>query len=268
MMLNVLTNIMLDVVSHLKWSDAKECIQQNRGLIERDAVEFLHGAGLIKDGQTIDTLLGRWASYIEGHFDKTAPDAFYRSWTGEIGAANIAENIKDQFSRPYILSCLLKLPGGTAQVLDYGCGTAAISMLWQRCAAPKATLYLADVDNLSREFTTYEQKQHGNVEIKLVSLALDEIPPASLDAVLCIHVLEHVANPMAILRRLDTKIKRDGVVLIEAPWGGHPEHLQEAIVDWNTNKGNNFLKKYYQRIGTLNPKIRLSGGLSGMYRKK
>jgi len=228
-----------------------------------DAREFLTGQNLISSGQTMPSLAEEWSHHVQNLFNSDESEQFYLKWKGSIGASNIAANIADQFRRPYLLHSMIGLLEGTKTLLDFGCGTGAVVLSWQKNFSSSTEVFLADVDNLSRDFTRFYAVKHPKLPIRFVDLDLNSIPDGSIDAILCIHVLEHLRNPSEIFKLLDKKIKNGGLVFLEAPWGGHPEHLAEAPIDWEKNGGKELLKKQYRHIKTMNPFL----SFSGIYRK-
>lgn len=266
----MLKNIAKKIITHYlkhKWSDGTEWINQIQPIFFDDAREFLSKQGFLRKDQSIEDLAQMWSSYVANLFNASSPDEFYPAWIGDVGASNIAANIFDQFSRPYVASGLIRTFGQhyfTGTLLDYGCGTAAISLSWQRDFANHSRLLLSDVENLSREFSRYYIKKHPNYKIELVAVDLEKIQSHTIDAILCIHVLEHLPNPSDVFRLIDSKLKGGGILILEAPWGGHPTHLKEAPIEWKENGGQKLLKINYKPIMKMNRIF----SISGVYKKK
>jgi SAM-dependent methyltransferase len=97
------------------------------------------------------------------------------------------------------------LPPNGQSVLDYGCGRGEALSLFAD-AGYKTTGTDADPEcvRLSSE--------HGPTLLLNTADPLGQFGPASFDAVLCFHVLEHVENPKAVLQAL-AKIARGYLVL-------------------------------------------------------
>jgi SAM-dependent methyltransferase len=233
----------------------------------KEADQFLHREGLLAPGDRVDTLAQHWSSYVTDLFSPASPESFYSSWTGAVGASNIAANILDQFSRPYLATTLMQVLGKHHQfdgiLLDYGCGTGALSLSWQRSFARRSSIFLADVENLPREFTRFYKDRHPEYVIELHDVGLETVLDESVDCVICVHVLEHLSNPSEVFSRINRTLKHGGSLILEAPWGGHPEHLEQSPVDWETNGGRNLLEKEYRLVRRMNWMI----PLSGVYRK-
>ncbi len=237
-------------------SMAKECYIE-------EAEEFLRERKLLHDEENLRTLSRKWESYVAKNFDRKSPESFYEKWTGEIGASNIAANILDQFSRNYVFAALKMIFAQentySGSILDFGCGTAAVSVTWQRLFAPSSTLILADVNNLAREFLQFQQLRYPQYRLRLSSITLNEIPDSAVDIVLCIDVLEHLRFPSNTFKTIAKKIKPAGYLIIQAPWLGHPEHLEEAPIDWENGGGKSLLEEKFLRIAQMNPAVCLSG---------
>lgn len=246
----------------------REWIETARAYFVEEAEDFLTQKKLLPPGRTLHDLQKGWDQFVLDHFDKSNPDKFYRSWLNDAGAMNIAANILDQFSRDYVVGALHLIFGHpyafSGKILDFGCGTAAISSSWQRSFAPSAELILADVENLSREFLRYQCQKHPEYRVILTEVTLDDIPDNSIDLVLCIDVLEHLRNPSKTFFLLDQKLHDGGFLILQAPWGGHPEHLQEAPQDWETAGGKSALETRFIQLARMNPTL----DTSGLYIKK
>lgn len=259
---------------HLKrllWPDGYRLCRQGREDCLDLAGEFLRSRGLLPDGQAPVELGAKWAGYVRELFQAEHPERFYASWQGEAGAANIVANILDQFSRIYIMADLhrrfLRPSAPPRVILDFGCGTGAMSLTFQQLGRPHPTVLLADVPNLARDFTRFIREQQTDRSIELVDPDLTAVTDHSVDLLFCVHVLEHLPNPSEIFARVESRLQEGGWLYLEAPWGGHVEHLPEARENWLDHGGATILRTRYQFRGALNPLIRWRGGLSGLYRK-
>ena len=246
----------------------RKWIDEAREACLEEALDFLRPRGFCDTRDAMDALAAEWSGYVAATFDPAASEAFYGTWTGRMGAANIPTNIRDQFTRDYVVAALALVfapPYAFAgDLLDFGCGTAAISLAWRADFAPRSRLFLADVDNLPREFVKYRLDRRRERDVHLVGVDLCEVADGSLDLILCVDVLEHLRTPSDTFRLLDRKLKSGGVLILEAPWSDEGEHLACAPVDWEKNGGQELLDTRYHRLG------RMASGipLSGLYWKK
>jgi 2-polyprenyl-3-methyl-5-hydroxy-6-metoxy-1,4-benzoquinol methylase len=270
MLKNLLKKILYGCWNRCGLNDEKRWCDKAREDFLREAAEFLRRENLLGDGDDIGALTKKWKSIVENNFDPKKPEQFYATWQGEIGASNILANISDQFSRPYVFyslrESLVSHEGSDLVMLDFGCGTAALSIAAQKEYAATSHLLLADVENLPRQFVkTICGRSKGRIE--LVDVSLGGVKDDSVDIVLCLHVLEHIKNPAEIFELIDRKIKNGGVVLLEAPWGREREHIGESLINWKGSGGDVFLNERYVKMRSMNHFVVWSGGISGVYKK-
>lgn len=236
-------------------------------LFQKEIRNFLLERRYIKKNQSPDSLSKNWNKRSgKKLLELKDPTKFYSSWVGKLGAMNLVVNSKDQFKRPYIYRAFEKYVHKRfeGKILDYGCGTASLSLSLLKENFPKAKLILSDVDNLAREFVIEYSKNHKEFNISPVTLDLDAIEDNSLDIILCIDVLEHLKNPSEVFFLLNRKLKKRGILFLKAPWLGHPEHLPESPVNWKREGGRKTLLNQYQKLYSFNP-LRSP---SGVYLKK
>jgi len=232
-----------------------------RGLYIEEAMNFLNSLNILScDDNTPEALLSRWNSTsADADAVMDNPHEYYKEWVGERGASAIIANICDQFSRQYILYAILKYVRRHHDgcLLDYGCGTGALSISFAKKYGYRVTL--ADLPNLSREFTQRMGTKWLSGRVQYDGVELSESKDNAYDAIMCIDVLEHLTNPSEVMMLLNRKLRRRGILILQAPWGGHPEHLPEAPLDWFQYGGASLLASSYACIEHLDPHIRLSG---------
>jgi len=102
----------------------------------------------------------------------------------------------------------LRLPKGS-KVLDAGAGASKYRPFFSHCSYQ------------TQDFCQYQGKLVKYVEpIDFVcEITRVPLPDASLDAILCTEVLEHVTDPVAVVREFARLIKPGGRVLLTAPFG-------------------------------------------------
>lgn len=112
----------------------------------------------------------------------------------------------------------------TGTLLDYGCGTAEfVRADW---IDQGKDAYLMDLPGPNFDYT---KAKMANTRAKFCAVN-GEMPNKKFDVVVCLDVLEHVRNPMALLKDLWGRLKTGGYALL---WfdasRGHPGHLDDAI---------------------------------------
>lgn len=264
----VLKNIRNYLSRKYKEKFFKEEIRILRSL-EKDFLKevkfFLLSEKYISKRDSIKRLSKLWGKHSIKELNGLPPsEEFYKKWVGRLGVLNIAANSIDQFKRPYLLRALRENISDNfkGKILDYGCGTASFSLSYQKKYTQKSQVILSDVKNLSLEFVRDYAKRNNKFRIKIVDVDLKKIKDKSIDVILCIDVLEHLKNPSETFLLLDKKLKKEGLLFLKAPWGGHPEHLKEAPLDWK-GYGKNYLKDNYKILKRFN----YFRSPSGVYKK-
>jgi SAM-dependent methyltransferase len=107
-----------------------------------------------------------------------------------------------------------KIPlSARADVLDFGCGRGSALRTFSECY-PEWALFGAE---LSTQSITLLQEIPGFRQ--LFTCPPGEIP-VRFDLVTLIHALEHVLDPVGILRQLSTGLKQGGVLFVQVPDSG------------------------------------------------
>ncbi len=132
---------------------------------------------------------------------------------GEHGKLTIVDKFGVWLSHRRVRQFLPALQG--LVVGDFGCGFHA--SLTRPLLADVAHAWLADVHVDS------QLARHANVTVVegLLPQSLLAIPDATLDAVFCVSVLEHLDAPAELLRQIHRVLKPGGTALLNVPsWRG------------------------------------------------
>jgi 2-polyprenyl-6-hydroxyphenyl methylase/3-demethylubiquinone-9 3-methyltransferase len=116
------------------------------------------------------------------------------------------------------------LADGPPRVLDLGCGDGAIAA---KLAAGDAAVTGVDP---SRE--ALERARRAHPGLALASPAADGGLPftdASFDAVVCLHVLEHVADTQRLLSEARRVLVAGGSLAVAVPWHGRLKNVAIAL---------------------------------------
>ncbi|MGV8803654.1 MAG: class I SAM-dependent methyltransferase [Polaromonas sp.] len=145
--------------------------------------------------------------------------------------------LKSRLAEPFGLRQLATLPRG--RLIDVGCGNGDTLQLARQLGWQALGIELDGAAVQAARTRGLEVVQGG-----YEALAAYE---GQADCVMCSHVLEHVHQPLALLRLLLAALKKDGVLLLSAPnassylreeygdnWRGleAPRHLAIADVTW------------------------------------
>lgn len=108
-----------------------------------------------------------------------------------------------------------------ASILDVGAGEGTF-LQTARHLRPSAQLFAVDIDNyLDRDVLT------ETVNFQACDLSRESLPyaDATFDYVNCSHVLEHVPNPIDVLKQISRVLKPGGILYLETPdtrWASLP----------------------------------------------
>jgi SAM-dependent methyltransferase len=117
------------------------------------------------------------------------------------------------------------LPTRMERVLEIGCGsgdTLAYLKAIGRCSWAAGVELFPTAAAHARE--RLDRVYEGNVETMPL-----ELEPGSIDAVLCLDVLEHLFDPWAVVRKLDPLLKPGGVLIASIPNVRHLKVLAPLI---------------------------------------
>lgn len=138
------------------------------------------------------------------------------------------------------------LPPDLGNTVEIGCGpfTQLRTILSSGHTASRITL----IDPL---LSTYLQHPHcayvdsylSGIPVQMLTMAAEDFEyPVTFDTIICINVIEHVHNALAVLRNIHTNLKPGGhVVFHERSWDyinietlydiGHPIRVKQALLD-------------------------------------
>ncbi len=107
------------------------------------------------------------------------------------------------------------LPEKVSRMLDLGCGTGATTQLVKSC---RTVTYSAAVelmaDKAERARAVCDHVWTGDINALVIE---DDIAPGSLNLVLCLDVLEHLADPWTIISRLSALLAPGGRLILSVP---------------------------------------------------
>ena len=104
--------------------------------------------------------------------------------------------------------------------LDFGAGNGHISRTFKRILKDKCIIYCLDTNPLVKNFySKFDLKQ-----IESSSELLDKI-----DLIYMIEVIEHLENPIAVMKTLSRLLDANGQIFITTPIGKNKENLTNAF---------------------------------------
>ncbi len=192
--------------------------------------------------------------------------SFYESWRGESAHYNICANILNQhvdYINFKVIYNFMANADGRRTTVDYGCGTASLTIAFALEGVIRGNIILLDVENDIKDFIRFRLKKH-NLESSIswhdaISYSNKQLG----DLLYCIDVLEHLENSSAIfMNRIHPLLKLDGLLYLKAPWRGQLTHIDAAADDFYFHGGRKFLTSHYKLINRLQ-----AIDIAGIYKK-
>lgn len=115
-----------------------------------------------------------------------------------------------------------KIPKSSEKInlLDFGAGNAHISRTFKRILQDQATIYCLESNLLCNNLYS----KYGLVQVEKVA----DLPNKKLDLIYMIEVIEHLINPLEILRSLREKLNEYGHFFLSTPCGNSSEWKTHA----------------------------------------
>jgi SAM-dependent methyltransferase len=101
--------------------------------------------------------------------------------------------------------------GPRRDLLEVGCGTGEFLM-----AARQAGHRVVGLD-LSEEAVTSVRRRFPDLDLRCATLGSNDLRPESFDVVAALHVVEHVPDPVDLLRQMTRLLRPGGLVYVRVP---------------------------------------------------
>jgi 2-polyprenyl-3-methyl-5-hydroxy-6-metoxy-1,4-benzoquinol methylase len=196
----------------------------NRGWL-RELSEYYRGL----------TIQEFWVRYTLGRMDAAtlwerkprSSEADYRSFYAETDYFVLRQMYYHRNDCYHWIARTLRRAGREGDFCEYGCGVAPITA-WLRPRFPAWRYTLVDLPTPMLEFARWRFRKFPNVELKEPGFGADLPLRRTYDVITCLDVLEHVVNPLQVVRHVVEHLKPGGTLylnFIEAPGG---ENLVES----------------------------------------
>ena len=171
----------------------------------------------------------------ESELDTIYPPTYY-AYSYEEKISRIARKAKEILDARKFLPLLALMPRKPTNYLDIGCGSGRYLRMMRDRGLDPGRIYGLELD----EQKTAKLRAEGFRVFSQRVEDCQELEPDSFDLVTMFHVLEHVENPGAVLRKIARSLTPDGLLILETPnfesldsglfkhryWGGYhfPRH--------------------------------------------
>lgn len=220
-----------------------------------DEVSLLFKHQVVKPKKEIGWITGNPEDYcLKNNVDCEKLYSLYRygkrfeSYFATLSLTSLRNRPKDLFE-------LIRKQVKGNKVLEYGCGSSSHGVA---CAQLGCEVHICDISQNMLDLATlrYESRKLEVRQHNIIDHFPQTIPKNYFDMIVCADVVEHVPDPISLLRNIILWLKVGGVVhlhvssIIDLRKG----HLPQAINDWK-NKGLSILKKRFVKISNHNYKL-------------
>jgi 2-polyprenyl-3-methyl-5-hydroxy-6-metoxy-1,4-benzoquinol methylase len=101
------------------------------------------------------------------------------------------------------------------QYLDYGSGIGSDAMVFAECGFD---ITLADISSPLLAFAEWRLVRRG-FKVRAIDLKHEALPANSFDMAVCFDVLEHIPDPIPVVRAIRDSLRVSGLLALHAPFG-------------------------------------------------
>ncbi len=176
--------------------------------------------------------------------------------------ANHGFDIQSQKSQGYYendrLEMLSYIPQNCARSVEFGCGTGEFSLLLK--TKLNAEAWAVEIHKESAKKAAEKLDRVINAD---ALQGVEELPDNYFDCAVFLDVLEHLADPYELLRRIKTKLKPDGLVICSIPNIRYYRALKKYVFqgDWEYEE-HGVMDKTHLRFFTKKSLIRTFSSLN------
>jgi SAM-dependent methyltransferase len=186
------------------------------GISPADAEERLRGSG--------ERFRDEWTARVTDPKNPAALAEFYNQSDAEL--FELAEwHASDLIHHRTLVVRDFALERGGRCYLDYGSGIGSDALAF---ADAGFEVTLADVSDRLLAFAAWRCQRRG-INVRTIDLKREELPPNAFDAAICFDVLEHIPEPVAIVRKIGRAMREDGLLAVHAPFGPDPDRPMHVV---------------------------------------
>lgn len=186
------------------------------GLSVEEAWRRLHGAG--------DRFREEWANTIGNPTDATTVTEFYNRSDTELFEL-IEWHASDPIHYRTLILRDLALDRSGRRYLDYGSGIGSDALVFANAGFD---VTIADISDCLLAFAAFRLRRRG-LGVRTLDLKQEQLPENAFEVVLCLDVLEHIPDPLPIVRKIRRALHEHGLLVVHAPFGKDPEHPMHVV---------------------------------------
>lgn len=176
-----------------------------------------------------------WVRYTIGRMDAVtlwerkprSTEADYRSFYAETDYFVLRQMYYHRNTCFHFVARAMRRAGREGDHCEYGCGVAPVTA-WVLPRFPAWRYTLVDLPSPTLEFARWRFRRFSNVETKEPGFGSDLPLTKAYDAITCLEVLEHVINPLEVVRHLADHLKPGGTLFVNFENDPGGENLVES----------------------------------------
>jgi SAM-dependent methyltransferase len=186
------------------------------GISVPEAWDRLRGAG--------DRFRHEWVTSIGDSADSEKIQQFYNQSDTELFEL-IEWHASDPIHYRTLIIRDLALERSGRAYLDYGSGIGSDAVAF---AEAGFAVTVADISDILLGFAEFRCRKRG-ATVRKIDLKTQTLPIDTFDVAVCFDVLEHIPEPLPVVRRIRSAMKPDALVAIHAPFGEDAEHPMHVV---------------------------------------
>jgi 2-polyprenyl-3-methyl-5-hydroxy-6-metoxy-1,4-benzoquinol methylase len=208
--------------------------RRHRQLLDRLGLNrgWLHELSTYYRGLTIQEF---WVRYTLGRMDAATlwerkprtGEADYRAFYAETDYFVLRQMYYHRNDCYHWIATTLRRAARAGDICEYGCGVAPITA-WLRPRFPRWRYTLVDLPTPTLEFARWRFREFDNVELRQPGFGVDLPLTRGYDVITCLDVLEHVVNPLQVIRHLVEHLRPGGALFVNFVNDGGAENLVES----------------------------------------
>lgn len=223
----------------------KEILEEISKLVGRAVKKPTDKIGWITDNPSDYVHNGKVCK--EDLYDLYRTGRFVEEYIATLALTSLRNRPKDLFS-------LIRKQKAGNKVLEYGCGTSTHGVA---CAQLGCEVHITDISPRMLEIAEARYKLRGlQVHPHLIKEDFPSLPRKYFDTVICTDVVEHVPDPIALLKHFIAWMKLNGTIHLHVSTFVNLKkgHLPQAIEQWKA-RGTKILQKRFNKLSQHNYRL-------------